>query len=129
MPLASRLPSWHLGRETRLENTMRVPGARPRARSVLLAAAAGLVAVAISACGSSGVAAASGSAVFASHCAICHSISGSSTPHQHGGDLKGLRLPRSELLQYAAEMPVLHSRLTPRELRAVVSYVQSAERR
>ena len=100
----------------------------PRSLTGCLVAAA-LVAAAISGCGSGGVAAASGSAVFASHCAICHSISGSSTPHQQGGDLEGLRLPRSELRQFTAEMPVIHSRLTARELRAVVGYVQSAERR
>lgn len=108
---------------------MRAPGALPRASSALLAAAAVLVTAAISGCGSSGAAAVSGQAVFATHCAICHSISGSSTPYQQGGDLKSLRLPRGELLQFAAEMPVLHGRLTARELRAVVSYVRSAERR
>jgi mono/diheme cytochrome c family protein len=95
----------------------------------LVAATGALVAAGISGCGSGGVAAVSGPAVFATHCATCHSISGSSTPRQQGGDLKSLRLPRSELLQYAAEMPVLHSRLTARELRAVVSYVQSAQQR
>jgi len=109
--------------------TTRAPSARSRARSALLAATAALVAAAISGCGSNGVAAVSGPAVFATHCAICHSISGSSTPHQQGGDLRSLRLPRGELLQFAAEMPVIHSRLTARELRAVISYMQSVERR
>jgi len=95
----------------------------------LVAAAVALVAAGISGCGAIGVEAVSGHAVFATHCALCHSISGSSTPRQQGGDLKSLRLPRGELLQFAAEMPVLHRRLTARELRAVVGYVQSAERR
>jgi mono/diheme cytochrome c family protein len=92
-------------------------------------AAAVLVAAGVSGCGSSGVAAVSGRALFATHCEFCHSISGHLTPRQQGGDLKSLRLPRRELAQFAAEMPVHHSRLTARELQAVVSYVQSAEQR
>ena len=67
--------------------------------------------------------------MFAAHCEACHSLSGSSAPHQQGGDLKNLRLPHSDLLQLTAEMPPLHGRLTARELRTVVAYVQSVERR
>ena len=88
-----------------------------------------LLAAGVSGCGSSGVAAVSGRAVFRTHCEFCHSLSGSLMPRQQGGDLKILRLPRRELVQFTREMPVHHSRLTARELQAVVSYVQSAEQR
>lgn len=91
-----------------------------------LAAAASL-ACAISACGSG--ATVSGRSVFRTDCEVCHSISGHSAPTQQGGDLRRLRLPRAELLQYAAEMPVLHRRLTRAELHAVVAYLESVQRR
>jgi mono/diheme cytochrome c family protein len=70
-----------------------------------------------------------GKALFAVHCSFCHSLSGSPSPRQQGGDLKGLRLPRRELLQFAAEMPVVHGPLNPAQLRAVVDYVRSVEDR
>lgn len=97
-------------------------------RSKLLAAVIA-VAVAVGGCGSGNVAGVSGPAVFATHCATCHSLTGHSVAQQQGGDLRGLRLPRSELLQYSAEMPRVDGPLTERELAAVVSYVQSVERR
>ncbi len=87
------------------------------------------VATSIAGCGGGMAARVSGSAVFATHCEACHSISGSSAPHQQGGDLKNLRLPHSDLMQLTAEMPTIHGGLTARELRAVVTYVQSVERR
>lgn len=83
----------------------------------------------VAGCGVGTVARVSGPAVFATHCETCHSLSGSATPRQQGGDLKNLRLPHSDLLQLTAEMPPRHGRLTARELRAVVAYVQSVERR
>ncbi len=67
--------------------------------------------------------------MFAVHCATCHSLSGRSTPRQQGGDLKNLRLPRAELIQFTAEMPPVHGRLSARAVLAVVSYLQSVERR
>lgn len=80
-------------------------------------------------CGSVTVAGVAGPVVFATHCATCHSLSGRSAPSQQGGDLKDVRLPRSDLIQLTAEMPPLHGRLTARELRAVVAYLQAVERR
>ena len=71
----------------------------------------------------------SGRAVFAQHCAICHAITGRLYRTQQGGDLKGLRLPRGELVQFTVEMPVIHRRLTGREVQAVVDYMQSMARR
>ena len=62
------------------------------------------------------------------HCETCHSISGSSTPRQQGGDLKNLHLPHSDLIELTEEMPPLHGYLTARELQAVVRYVESVER-
>ena len=98
-------------------------------RAAAIAPAALLAAGAVAGCGSAGSRAVSSAALFATHCGACHSLTGSSTPRQQGGDLKRLRLPRSELLQFTAEMPVMHGPLTPRELRAVVSFLQSVERR
>jgi mono/diheme cytochrome c family protein len=95
-----------------------------RARAGVLAT---LPAIMLSACGS-GAAPVSGSSVFATHCAICHSISGHSSPEQQGGDLRHLRLPPGELRQFAAEMPLVNGRLTARDLRAVVGYLRSVER-
>ncbi|HWD68918.1 MAG TPA: cytochrome c [Solirubrobacteraceae bacterium] len=87
-------------------------------RALCLAALAVLLAAAIS-----------GRAVFAEHCAVCHSISGQLSRVQQGGDLRGLRLPRSELVEFTVEMPVIHRRLRPREVQAVVDYMRSMARR
>ena len=87
------------------------------------------VAAAVAGCGSGTGTPVSGQAVFATHCEACHSLSGSSTPRQQGGDLKNLHLPHTDLVQLTAEMPPLHGPLTARQLRAVVAYVESAERR
>lgn len=104
-------------------------GAEPRA----LTASRGVLALGLAAtlagCGARTVAGVSGAVVFTTHCASCHSISGRSLPRQQGGDLRGLRLPRSDLVQLTAEMPPVHGRLTGRDLRAVVAYLQSVERR
>jgi mono/diheme cytochrome c family protein len=88
-----------------------------------------VIAVAVAGCGSERPTPISGAAVFNKHCATCHSISGTSTPRQQGGDLKNLHLPRVEELQLTAEMPPIHGRLSARQVRAVVSYLQSIERR
>ena len=90
-------------------------------------AIASLSAAAISGCGSA--ARVSGRVVFAADCAVCHSISGTSAPTQQGGDLRGLRLPRNELVQYTVEMPVVNKPLNRAQVRAVVDYMQSVERK
>ena len=98
------------------------------------AGAAVLAAAAIGGCGAgntpqqaptAAVTAASGHAVFAQHCAICHAIGGRLYRSQQGGDLKGLDLPRSELVQFTVEMPVIKRPLSKREVQAVVDYMQS----
>ena len=111
-----------------------VPSRAPsRSRSHLGIAAfpmALVAALAICGCGSgSAPREASGAAAFATHCSTCHSISAPASRRQQGGALGGYRLPRRELRQYAAEMPVINGRLSARELRAVVGYVLSVERR
>ncbi|MDE3134412.1 MAG: c-type cytochrome [Acidobacteriota bacterium] len=103
----------------------RVPTLGRRTQAGVLAT---LLAATLSACGS-GAATVSGASVFSAHCAVCHSLSGHSSPQQQGGDLRRLRLPRGELLQYAAEMPLVNGRLTAPELRAVVAYLRAVERR
>lgn len=71
----------------------------------------------------------SGRAVFASDCAVCHSISGRALPQQQDGDLRALRLPREQLVQYAREMPVVTKPLSRAEVQAVVDYMRSVQRR
>ncbi len=101
-------------------------GSALRRPGIAIAGTAVLLAAGISGCGGTAV---SGRTVFANHCEVCHSISGSSSPEQQGGDLRGPRLPRNDLVQYAAEMPAVNGRLTAVEIRAVASYLQSVERR
>jgi hypothetical protein len=52
---------------------------------------------------------------------------GRQSPRQQGGDLRGLRVSRAILLQFAAEMPVPH-RLTRADRNAVVTYILSVQR-
>jgi mono/diheme cytochrome c family protein len=108
---------------------------RPRARAGASAAAV-LLAAGIIGCGAGAgngsgrpTSRVSGRSVFAADCAVCHSISGHSSPKQQGGDLRGLRLPRRELVQFTVEMPALHHALTPAQVQAVVAYVRSVEPR
>jgi mono/diheme cytochrome c family protein len=93
-----------------------------------VSSAAVLLAAGLSGCGAMTQAAA-GPGLFATHCSTCHSISGPAAIQKQGGDLRNLRLPRRELLQYAAEMPVVHGRMSHRDLQAVVEYVRSVEQR
>lgn len=106
-------------------------------RPVAAAASAVLLAGAIGGCGGSSAAkhtatvaprAVSGRQVFSQHCAICHSISGRLYRTQQGGELRGLRLPRRELVQFTVEMPVIKRPLTGREVQAVVDFMQSMSR-
>jgi mono/diheme cytochrome c family protein len=70
----------------------------------------------------------SGSHVFATDCAACHSVIGNESQHRVGGDLLGYRISRQELLQYTREMPVRRP-LTRAQLTAVVDYVYSLQQR
>jgi mono/diheme cytochrome c family protein len=67
-------------------------------------------------------------ALFNRDCETCHSITGHAARRQQGGDLKDLDLPRPELVQYAAEMPVLHKPLTAAQVQELADYLQRAER-
>jgi mono/diheme cytochrome c family protein len=69
----------------------------------------------------------SGRAVFSRECGACHSLLGPQSPRQQGGDLRGLRMPRAILLQFAAEMPVPDP-LTRADRTAVVDYILSVQR-
>jgi mono/diheme cytochrome c family protein len=70
----------------------------------------------------------SGAVVFAQTCRVCHSLVGSESGRRQGGDLLGYRMSRRDLTEFSREMPVRRP-LTAAELRAVVEYVLSAERR
>ena len=69
----------------------------------------------------------SGQAIFGRECGACHSLSGHQSPRQQGGDLRGLRVPRASLLQFATEMPVPRP-LTRAGRNAVVNYILSVQR-
>jgi mono/diheme cytochrome c family protein len=71
---------------------------------------------------------ASGKAVFAAHCSVCHSLNGRDDPRLQGGDLLGFHASRAQVVQFVREMPVIHRPLTADELQAVVDYVMAAER-
>ena len=66
--------------------------------------------------------------VFAQSCQVCHSLVGNEDEQKQGGDLLGYRMSRQSLTQFSREMPVRRA-LTSADLRAVVDYVLSAERR
>ncbi|HWE09485.1 MAG TPA: cytochrome c [Solirubrobacteraceae bacterium] len=71
----------------------------------------------------------SGETVFSQSCAACHSVSGHSSPRQQGGDLLHFRSSRTQLVQLTREMPVIHHRLTDREVAAVVDYLRRVQPR
>ena len=91
-----------------------------------LAAAAS--AALLAGCGSGGHAGMSGRLLFGEACGACHSLSGVEDPRRQGGDLLDFHSSRTQLQQLAAEMPVSRP-LTDTQLRTVVSYVMSVERR
>jgi mono/diheme cytochrome c family protein len=70
-----------------------------------------------------------GLGLFVEHCQLCHSMTGHPSPTQQGGDLSTLRTSRRELTQLTVEMPVIHGRLNAAQVRAVVNYMISVERR
>jgi mono/diheme cytochrome c family protein len=70
----------------------------------------------------------SGRAVFAQACSACHSLSGREDPRRQGGDLLAFHSDRAALVELAREMPVRRP-LSASQLRAVVDYVMTVERR
>ncbi|HET9094648.1 MAG TPA: cytochrome c [Solirubrobacteraceae bacterium] len=88
------------------------------------AAAGAALAILLGGCGSV-TAHVSGRRVFVQDCQFCHSVNGHPVPEQQGGDLRGLPMTRTELIQSTAGMPKLHGPLTGPEIRAVVAYLQS----
>lgn len=67
-------------------------------------------------------------ALFGQACGACHSLSGADDPRRQGGDLLRFRSSRTQLFEFAREMPVPRG-LSPAQLQAVVSYVRDVERR
>lgn len=97
-------------------------------RAPLLALAAALAGL-VAGCGSGRSSpTASGRAVFAQQCSVCHSLAGNEHARKDGGDLLGFHATRSEVVQFVREMPVRRP-LTKAQLQAVVDYVMAAERR
>jgi mono/diheme cytochrome c family protein len=92
----------------------------------LLAAGVTAVIAAVGCGGSRAQRTESGQAVFRRECGACHSLSGRQSPRQQGGDLRGLRVSRAILVQFAAEMPVPY-RLTRADRDAVVNYILSIQ--
>ncbi|MBV8220246.1 MAG: cytochrome c [Solirubrobacterales bacterium] len=91
----------------------------------------GLAALAVAAvatgCGSSaGQPRATGRALFAEDCAVCHSLTGHASPRQQGGDLLGFQMTRAQMLEFVREMPVPHP-LSSDQQETVADYVRSAE--
>ncbi len=87
------------------------------------------VASALAGCGSSGPPhRGAGETVFAQNCSTCHSLTGRQSSQRQGGDLLGARLSTTVLLQFAREMPVRRP-LSPIELRSVIDYIASVQRR
>lgn len=69
-----------------------------------------------------------GQALFASACGACHTLSGVNAPMHQGGDLLGLHVSRSILLQFAREMPVRRP-LTRAQLTTVTDYILALQQR
>ncbi len=84
---------------------------------------------AVSACGGAAhhhAAASSGRALFTQACGACHTLSGHNDPRHQGGDLRNFHASRTQLSQFAAEMPVRRP-LSREQLRAVVGFVMGIE--
>jgi mono/diheme cytochrome c family protein len=69
-----------------------------------------------------------GRALFAENCAMCHSLTGRSSPRQQGGDLLGFRMSENEMLEFVREMPVRHP-LSSTQQRAIADFVRALEAR
>jgi mono/diheme cytochrome c family protein len=97
---------------------------RPGLRIAALA-----IAAVAAGCGSSaGQPRATGRALFAEDCAVCHSLTGHASPRQQGGDLLGFQMTRSQMLEFVREMPISH-RLSSAQQETVADYVRAAEAR
>ncbi|MBO0768735.1 MAG: cytochrome c [Solirubrobacterales bacterium] len=87
-----------------------------------------LIALALAGCGSTSPTATVGAGpLFSRHCSVCHTLGTPASRSQMGGDLSGLKLPRSELRQFISEMPKHRGALTRSEIDTLVSYVASFE--
>ncbi|HUA03924.1 MAG TPA: c-type cytochrome [Solirubrobacteraceae bacterium] len=87
------------------------------------------IAVVMAACGSGGGSPrATGRALFAEDCSVCHSLDGRPSPRQQGGDLLAFHTTRAQMLEFVREMPV-PQRLTAVQQDAVADYVRSVEGR
>jgi len=85
------------------------------------------IAVLAAGCGSGGgPPPATGRALFAEDCGACHSLTGTASSRQQGGDLLALHMTRAQMLEFVREMPVPH-RLSSTEQGAVADYVRSVE--
>lgn len=71
---------------------------------------------------------AAGRRLFATDCAMCHSVIGNESLHRQGGDLLRYRMTREELLEFTRQMPVRRP-LTQAQLTAVVDYVFALQQR
>ncbi len=69
---------------------------------------------------------AGGRTLFAEDCGGCHSLIGNESLRRQGGDLRGYRFSRRDLLEFVREMPVRHP-LSPVQLAAIVRYVSGEE--
>ena len=93
-----------------------------------LAAALAIAAIAAG-CGSGGgPPRATARALFAEDCGACHSLTGTASPRQQGGDLVAFHMTRAQMLEFVREMPVPH-RLSSAQQEAVADYVRSVEAR
>ena len=67
-----------------------------------------------------------GQALFTQACGACHTLTGHNDPRHQGGDLLGFHAARTQLDQFASEMPVRHQ-LSSTQLDAVVRYLIGLE--
>lgn len=94
----------------------------------LAAALLGTLGLCAAGCGAGRPAPPAGQALFAQACSSCHTLAVGYDPRRQGGSLLAFHASRAQLLQLAGEMPV-RRRLSPAQLRAVVSYVAATEAR
>ncbi|HEY3776317.1 MAG TPA: cytochrome c [Solirubrobacteraceae bacterium] len=76
--------------------------------------------------GGCGAASPSGRRLFGRDCGACHTLSGIDSPSHQGGDLLGVKLSRTVLLQFMHEMPV-RPPPSSSQLRAVADYILSVQ--
>jgi hypothetical protein len=106
-----------------------MPTVTPRRRRAWRGWPAGLLAaICLSGCGSSGHGPPppDPAALFAAHCAVCHSFGPIRSPTQQGGNLQGLNLSRSQIRQFVVEMPQVKGPLDRRQIQALTQYLLNA---